>query len=409
MSSSQSSSRGRKRGSTSTLNTEPTTKTTTTKSTGPYDRAFQQHLIDGGVYPDEYEYPDGRVPAKPDNWENINRRLSQPRPSLSPSQFSDGEFRRFKRADAHAFKEKQVTESVIPVIEGKNKDAKCISGGIPFTNLDHLTDETLAPGNPDRYYGARPEQLDRRIRADLSGHIIPSTQHDLPILPNYFLEAKGPDGSLAVAGRQASYDGALGARGMQSLKSYGQDEPFYDNHACTITSIYHGGTLKMYTSHPSQPTSRGGRPEYYMTQLNTWGMTGNRETFRQGATAYRNARDWAKEQRDKVIKRANDRANDSQTGAPAVDSSFGPVSSFASEASLEEPYTIEPLSQESQTLLNEDSNTTANSQESETSTDEPVLDHRLLAKRSSGGSKRSHQSQRKRRNAGESSSTGHSC
>jgi len=409
MSSSQSSSRGRKRGSTSTLDTEPTTKTTTTKSTGPYDRAFQQHLIDGGVYPHAYEYPDGRVPAKPDNWEDINRRLSQPRPSLSPSKFSEEAYEKFIRADAHAFKEKQIAESVIPVIEGNIRDAKCISGGIPFTNLGHLTDGTLAPGNPDRYYGARPEQLDRRVRTDLSGHIVPSTQHDLPIAPNLFLEVKGPDGSAAVAKRQASYDGALGARGIQSLKSYGQDEPLYDNHADTIISTYHDGTLKMYTSHPSQPTSRGGRPEYYMTQLNTWGMTGNRETFRQGATAYRNARDWAKEQRDKVIKRANDRANDSQNGAPAVDSSFGPVSSFASEASLDEPYTIEPLSQESQTLLNEDSNTTANSQETESLTNEPVLDHRLPAKRSSGSSKRSHQSQRKRHNAGESSSTRHGC
>jgi len=156
----------------------------------------------------------------------------------------------------------------------------------------------------------------------------------------------------------------------------------------------------MYTSHPSQPTKSGGQPEYYMTQINTWGMTGNRETFRQGGTAYLNGIDWAKEQRDEAIMRANERANDSQAGAPAVDSSFGPVSSFASEASLEEPYTIEPLSQESQTLLNEDSNTTANPQESETSTDELVLDYRLPAKRSSRHSKRSHQSQRKRRNAG---------
>jgi len=49
---------------------------------------------------------------------------------------------------------------VIPVIEGKIRDAKCISGGIPFTNLNHLMDGTLVPGNPDRYYGARPEQLD---------------------------------------------------------------------------------------------------------------------------------------------------------------------------------------------------------------------------------------------------------
>jgi len=49
---------------------------------------------------------------------------------------------------------------VISVIEGKIRDAKCISGGIPFTNLNHLMDGTLVPGNPDRYYGARPEQLD---------------------------------------------------------------------------------------------------------------------------------------------------------------------------------------------------------------------------------------------------------
>jgi len=164
---------------------------------------------------------------------------------------------------------------VIPVIEGKIRDAKCISGGIPFTNLNHLTDGTLVPGNPDRYYGARPEQLDRRVRTELSGHIIPSTQHNLPIAPTFFLAAKGPDGSLAVAGRQASYDGALGARGIQSLQSYRQDEPIYNNHTYTITSIYYGGTLKMYTSHASQPTDPGGQPEYYMTQINGWSMTGN--------------------------------------------------------------------------------------------------------------------------------------
>jgi hypothetical protein len=263
MSSSQPSSRSRKQGSISTSNTKPTTNTT--KSTGPYDRGFQQNLIDGGVYPDEYEYPDGRVPLQPDNWEDINQRLAQPRLSLSPSKFSNEQFRKFKRADANAFKEKQVTTSVIPIIEGEIRDAKYVSGGIPFTNLDYLTNGTLVPGNPDLYYGARPEQLDRRVRDELSGHIISSTQDDLPIAPNFLLAAKGPDGSLAVAGRQASYDGALGARGQLSLQSYGEDEPVYDNIAHTITSIYHGGQLKMYTSYPTQPINPGGRPEYCMT------------------------------------------------------------------------------------------------------------------------------------------------
>lgn len=112
------------------------------------------------------------MPEPPANWEEIKRRLIQPRPSLSPSKFPDEEFKKFKRADAHASKEKQVTTLVIPIIEGDIGDTKCVSGGIPFTNLDHLTDGTLVPGNLDIYYGARPEQLDRRVRDELSGYII---------------------------------------------------------------------------------------------------------------------------------------------------------------------------------------------------------------------------------------------
>ena len=99
-----------------------------------------------------------------------------------------------------------MTTSVITIIEGEIKDARCVSGGIPFTNLVLLTDENVVLGNPDIYYGIRPEQLDRRVRNEqfqnnLSDRIVPSTQYDLPILPNFVLAAKGPDGSLVVAGR----------------------------------------------------------------------------------------------------------------------------------------------------------------------------------------------------------------
>jgi hypothetical protein len=191
----------------------------TTKSSGPYDRDFQQHLTDHRIYPHRYKFPDGRLPAKPENWEEITERLAQPRPSFSPSKFLEGAFEQFIQADADAFKEKQVAESVIPIVEGRVADAKCVAGGIPFRNLDHLTDGTLVLGNPDRYYGAGPERLDRRVCVELEGHIVPSTQHDLLVVPNFFLAAKGPDGSAAVAARQVAYDGALGARGMQSVRS----------------------------------------------------------------------------------------------------------------------------------------------------------------------------------------------
>jgi len=304
MNSSQPSSQRRKRGSQSptkrgsdspskssaTLNT--TLNTTSTKSTGPYDRAFQQHLIDHDVLPDGYEYPDGSLPPEPENMDEIRRAMSRQRNSLSPSRFTDDEFRRFKRADTHASKESDVTTTVIPVIEGNTRDTKRVAGQIPFTNLRHLTDGSLVPGNPDLYYGARPEQLDRTVRKELNTMVIPSTQHDLPIVPNFCLAVKGPDGSLSVASRQACYDGALGARAIHSVLSYGQ-EPRLDNRAYAITSTYHGGTLKMYTSHRIPPSAPNRGSGFVMTQIKTWGLTGDADTFRQGAAAYRNLRDWA--------------------------------------------------------------------------------------------------------------------
>jgi hypothetical protein len=94
---------------------------------------------------------------------------------------------------------------------------------------------------------------------------------------------------------------------MHTLQTYKheQQQPGFDNNAYTITSIYHGGTLKMFTSHPSKPT-KSDRPEYYMSQLRSFALTDNIETFREGATWFRNGRDWAKEQRDKAISLANE-------------------------------------------------------------------------------------------------------
>jgi hypothetical protein len=382
MNSSQSA-RSRRRGSATTSSSRPTTNTTRTKSTGVYDRAFHQHLVDNGVYPQGHRHLDGSVPAKPENWKAVNQILALPRPSLSPSRFTDEDYENFVQADADASKEKQVSETVIPIIEGKIRDAKCRSGGVPFSNLDPLTDGTLKPGNPDLYHGARPEQLSRKVRDELGGQIIPSTQHDLPIAPNFCLAVKGPDGSAAVAKRQACYDGALGARGMHSLQVYGQSQPNFNINASTITSIYHDGTLKMYTSHVVPPPSTGGRPEYHMHQLKGWSITGDPETFRQGARAYRNARDWAEQQRDEAIVRANEKAN-------FVGAAASPALSFVTAVTETEAYI---MSQESRTSLDEDSN----GLEQPDSSSEDVEGYVLPVKRSN---KHSKHPQRKRRNAG---------
>ncbi|KAL9615658.1 MAG: hypothetical protein Q9160_009352, partial [Pyrenula sp. 1 TL-2023] len=167
------------------------TVTTKTKNTRPYSRNFEQILKDNGVFPAFYEYPDGRIPEDPRNLDEIKRRAKQRRSSLSPSRFTDKDFKKFQYIMAKAMKEEQATKSIIPIIEGSSGETKYVCGKIPFLNLQSLVElagnEKLTPGNPDLYDGAPPEQLNRRIRDKLTSMIIPSTQDNLPVAPNFFL------------------------------------------------------------------------------------------------------------------------------------------------------------------------------------------------------------------------------
>jgi len=288
---------------------DSTAKTTTskTKNTSSYDPNFEQNLIDNKIYPSHYDFPDDRVPPKPNNWKDINERLKEPRSSLSPSRFSDEAFDTFVRTNSRALNEDAVMINIFSGIQG----TACIPSGknLVFGNLESLTHGNLVDVKPDFYDGARPAQIDLRIREELGSYVIPATQGQAPALPNFFTEAKGPDGSAAVVKRQACFDGALGARGIHKLRSFEADPTLvYDNNAYTITSTYHDGQLKMYTVHPTRSTAPIDSPEYHMTQLGGWALTGSYEQFRQGTSVFRNARDWAKIQRDDLIAAANGKA-----------------------------------------------------------------------------------------------------
>jgi len=114
-----------------------------------------------------------------------------------------------------------------------------------------------------------------------------------------------------VAKRQACYDGVVGARGIDEVRTFRVDKSktVYDENAYTITSTYHSatGTLQVYTVHPTQPADPERSPEYYMTQLRSFALTDTPDVFRKGASALRNARDWAEEQRNELIAAANGR------------------------------------------------------------------------------------------------------
>jgi hypothetical protein len=287
----------------STKSAKPTTATPGRSSA--YNKDFEQHLNDNNVY------LRGRK-SKPNN----NPDLHHPRPSLSPSKFSDGAFERFQDEHDYLGSKGGVMRKLVPVIAGSAKIPN--SGGVLFSNLASITDGITADVKPEFYDGARSGDIDAVVSKDLNSLIIPSSINAVrrPAAPTFFLEAKAPWGGADIARRQAGLDGALGARAIHALQNYGTEEPVFDGNAYTYSSTYVDGALKLYTHHVAPPTAPGGRPEYHMTQLRAFSMTDTRETFVQDATAFRNARDVAQRHRDKFIQAANARARQSNK-APA--------------------------------------------------------------------------------------------
>lgn len=295
--------------------TRATEVSSTTKPSSAYDDAFEQHMIDNSLYPEGYEYPDSRLTPEPQNMDQLRLEYSVARASLSPSQFPDSAFRNFKKKNKTS-SEGSVMRNVIPIIAGDPDIPN--EGNLPFTNIESMTGGATVKAVPDFFDGARPGNIDKAVRDDLSRIIIPTKHADVPVAPNFFLEAKAPKGGADVALRQALHDGAIGARAMHALQNYAEEDPSFDGNAYSYSSTYHAGTgtLQLYTHHVTAPTTPGGRPEYHMTKLRGFEMTDSRGTFVQGATTFRNVRDMAQKNRASFIQTANTRALQARPETP---------------------------------------------------------------------------------------------
>jgi hypothetical protein len=291
----------------STKSTKETDVSFIIKPSSAYCKDFEQHLNDNNIY------LHGRK-SKPENKADLLRS----RPSLSPSRFSHGAFERFQDDHENLGSEGDVMRKIIPVIAGNASTPN--SGEVLFGNLESITGGATLDAKPDFYDGARFDGIDAAVRNDLNSLIIPSATDAArrPAAPNFFLEVKAPRGEADVAKRQAGLDGAIGTRAVHALQNFGAEEPAFDGNAYTYSSTYHAGTgtLQLYAHHPTPPTAPGRRPEYHMIQVDGWQMTGNIDTFRRGATAFRNARDWAQRHRENFIQAANAKARH-QSGVEA--------------------------------------------------------------------------------------------
>ncbi|OAA40001.1 hypothetical protein NOR_05995 [Metarhizium rileyi] len=281
-----------------------TSASSKTRRSSAYDDDFEQHLIDHDIYPDGYEFPDDRLTPEPCNMDSIQQDLLAARASLSLSRFSNATFRDFKRNNKTNSKG-TVMRNVIPIIAG-NADIPN-EGHLPFTNLRSLIGEATIKPVPDFFDGARPGSLDKAVAKALDDEVRPTKHAGVPIAANFFLEAKARRGGADVAELQARFVGANGSRTMHALQNFKLAKPEYDGKAYSFSSTYHDGTLKLYAHHVAAPVKAGGRLHYHMTQAGAFALTHSRESFVQGAAAFRNARDLAKQYRDDFIRAANTR------------------------------------------------------------------------------------------------------
>jgi hypothetical protein len=326
------SSRGRKRrhdGTEITTHSESKSQSRTriSESSGPYSQNFQQMLCDHNIL-DYHQSTLMKIPA-PLNREELRILMDRERDSLSPSCFGQEEYETFEDQTAQAgrAKSESAADRLLMTIEGKPSYADGRSGSFPFRNLRALNNiANPVPGNPDIYYGAQPEQLWRSIRKDLSTLIEPSTDDSRPILPNFSIAVKGEAGTPAVANRQAAYYGALGARSMEALRQFAQPDEHHDGRTRAITSIYQSKVFQFYTC---QVRTVNKHEQYSIHHLRTFALANGLEDLRNCTKAFRNLRDWAKEQRDTLIADANARVQGlpadvlSPDTLPSIETSLG--------------------------------------------------------------------------------------
>ncbi|OAA34875.1 hypothetical protein NOR_08261 [Metarhizium rileyi] len=194
----------RSRGTKSTARTSVSSKP---RKSPPYDDDFEQHLIDNCIYPEGYEHPSSRVTPEPGNLSQARQELSNPRASLSPSQFTESMFRDFRRKNKSK-SEGSIMRTVIPMLAGNIKTPN--EGNIPFTNVVPLADESTVRAVPDYFDGARASEFHCAVKRNLNELIIPTKHANAPAVPNFFLEAKAqmevlpwPRSRLVTMGRTA--------------------------------------------------------------------------------------------------------------------------------------------------------------------------------------------------------------
>ena len=168
--------------------------------------------------------------------------MEQPRPVTLPDSYN-AQYQAFyqavsevgNRADKY-----DIMKKVFPHIAGSRF---CSSRNQYFLNLADLTDGNIVRARVEIYDGAEHNKLDREILTDLRSFIKPLPAKIIPVVPNFFGVFKGSASGAIVPEQVARYFGAIGARGVQKLRSFAMEDSeticlYYHSHLSCGQSYY---------------------------------------------------------------------------------------------------------------------------------------------------------------------------
>lgn len=233
----------------------------------------------------------------------------QRRGSLSPNSFSDTLWSDFVRKNDRARNEGQISTKCLPLFTSDSPFPDNVD--TLFNHLDPLVSEDFkipAP-KPDVSTGIDMTSVPLEIRRPLAQYIVPAIGAEA-ILPNDFIEVKGPHGSGASLVTQVSHNGAAGSRAMHKLRTFRSedgDEP--DGVARTFHMTLHGGpgAVSFYVSHAQRGESTEPAVTYHTTRVGGELVVSSPEHLRKALTIFRNLRDMAAEEREEAVKLAKSR------------------------------------------------------------------------------------------------------
>jgi hypothetical protein len=299
----------------------------TDKAAREYDAVWENDMRCNGVYmPDiVYDQPQPRDKA----W--LQAHIRRHRDSVSSTRpGAVEEWLKVKYDLRLAANEASVRQVIEPKLLCSGRCSVCPhihkAADVYMSNYAQLVPKVPRLSQPDSVDGAPPGTVGLPILAVLGSVIQPSsTQPQALLLPNFFLEFKGPGGEERVALRQVLLGCAYGARGVEALESLAllpvtrEDTtggPF--GRALAFGATFVEGTLSIYCMHvqlcaPGEAydaaTDDTPRPlrVYHMVKLDSFDMTVSAENYYAGIAAICNVRELARDIRVAAISSAKAR------------------------------------------------------------------------------------------------------